>query len=167
MTKQTILSDDACWAALVARDKTADTLFVYAVKTTQTWGFPSTVVRLPKRENTEFFATPEEAEAHGYRAGKRLQRSGEAMTQRHAEQVVLACRELETRIDNGEPLPSLAELATLCGVSQFHFHRIFRSHTGLTPAAWAKAYRGDKLREQLTKQTTITGAIAESGFSSG
>ena len=30
-----------------------------------------------------------------------------------------------------------------------------------------KAYRGDKLREQLTKQTTITGAIAESGFSSG
>lgn len=167
MTKQTILSDDACWAALVARDKTADTLFVYAVKTTQTWGFPSTVVRLPKRENTEFFATPEEAEAHGYRAGKRRQRSGEAMTQRHAEQVVLACRELETRIDNGEPLPSLAELATLCGVSQFHFHRIFRSHTGLTPAAWAKAYRGDKLREQLTKQTTITGAIAESGFSSG
>lgn len=117
MTKQTILSDDACWAALVARDKTADTLFVYAVKTTQTWGFPSTVVRLPKRENTEFFATPEEAEAHGYRAGKRRQRSGEAMTQRHAEQVVLACRELETRIDNGEPLPSLAELATLCGVS--------------------------------------------------
>ncbi|EMD6370576.1 bifunctional DNA-binding transcriptional regulator/O6-methylguanine-DNA methyltransferase Ada [Morganella morganii] len=167
MTKQTILSDDACWAALAARDKTADTLFVYAVKTTQTWGFPSTVVRLPKRENTEFFATPEEAEAHGYRAGKRRQRSGDAMTQRHAEQVVLACRELETRIDNGEPLPSLAELATLCGVSQFHFHRIFRSHTGLTPAAWAKAYRGDKLREQLTKQTTITGAIAESGFSSG
>ena len=108
MTKQTILSDDACWAALVARDKTADTLFVYAVKTTQTWGFPSTVVRLPKRENTEFFATPEEAEAHGYRAGKRRQRSGEAMTQRHAEQVVLACRELEARIDNGEPLPSLA-----------------------------------------------------------
>lgn len=54
MTKQTILSDDACWAALAARDKTADTLFVYAVKTTQTWGFPSTVVRLPKRENTEF-----------------------------------------------------------------------------------------------------------------
>ncbi len=98
MTKQTILSDDACWAALVARDKTADTLFVYAVKTTQTWGFPSTVVRLPKRENTEFFATPEDAEAHGYRAGKRRQRSGEAMTQRHAEQVVLACRELETRI---------------------------------------------------------------------
>ena len=54
MTKQTILSDDACWAALVARDKTADTLFVYAVKTTQTWDFRLPLCGCRKEENTEF-----------------------------------------------------------------------------------------------------------------
>lgn len=160
-------SDDDCWAALVARDKTADAYFVYAVRTTQTWGFPSTVVRLPKRENTEFFATPADAEARGYRAGKRHQRRGDVMIQRHAQLIAKSCRELETCINHGGAVPSLAELAKSAGISQFHFHRLFKTHTGVTPAAYARAFRGERLRDQLTKQATITGAIAESGFSSG
>ncbi len=62
---------DPRWAAILTRDPKADTLFVYGVKTTGVYCRPSSASRLPRPENIEFFDTPAQAEAAGYRPSKR------------------------------------------------------------------------------------------------
>lgn len=62
---------DLRWTKLLARDRSADGTFVYAVRTTGVFCRPSCPSRLPKRENVDFFATGSEAETAGYRACRR------------------------------------------------------------------------------------------------
>ncbi|MBH9363847.1 bifunctional transcriptional activator/DNA repair enzyme protein Ada, partial [Pseudomonas aeruginosa] len=64
-------TDEQRWAAVLARDAAADGAFVYAVKTTGVYCRPSSSARRPRRENVEFFATAEAAEAAGYRPSRR------------------------------------------------------------------------------------------------
>lgn len=68
--KQTT-ENDPRWAAVLARDATADSQFVYAVKTTGVYCRASSSSRLPRPENVEFFANATDAEAAGYRPSKR------------------------------------------------------------------------------------------------
>ncbi|HFQ6903177.1 TPA: Ada metal-binding domain-containing protein, partial [Pseudomonas aeruginosa] len=58
-------TDEQRWAAVLTRDAAADGAFVYAVKTTGVYCRPSSSARRPRRENVEFFATAEAAEAAG------------------------------------------------------------------------------------------------------
>ena len=51
-------------------------------------------------------------------------------------------------------------------MSRFHFQRLFRAITGLTPKAWAQAHRATRVREQLKRSATVTDAIYEAGFNS-
>jgi AraC family transcriptional regulator of adaptative response/methylated-DNA-[protein]-cysteine methyltransferase len=51
-------------------------------------------------------------------------------------------------------------------LSPFHFHRIFKSATGLTPKAYADAHRANRVRKVLPSSETITGAIYDAGFNS-
>src|SRR5690606_14835547 len=49
----------------------------------------------------------------------------------------------------------------------YHFHRLFKAETGLTPKAYASAYRARKLRDELGfANRSITAAIYDAGFSS-
>jgi len=64
-------------------------------------------------------------------------RGGAPRGQAHARAVVEVCRLLE-RTDE---IPPLAELARTAGLSAWHFHRVFKAATGLTPAAYAAAQR--------------------------
>ncbi|MGB3288296.1 MAG: bifunctional DNA-binding transcriptional regulator/O6-methylguanine-DNA methyltransferase Ada, partial [Burkholderiaceae bacterium] len=73
-----------------------------------------------------------------------------------------ACR----RIESAETLPSLAELAAQAGMSPFHFHRVFRTETGLTPKAYANAVRASRLRGELGEAGSVTDAIYGAGFNS-
>ena len=52
---------------------------------------------------------------------------------KHAALVAQACR----RIEAAEQPPSLDDLARQAGLSPFHFHRVFKAATGLTPKAYA------------------------------
>ena len=52
-------------------------------------------------------------------------------------------------------------------MSPFHFHRIFKSVTGLTPKAYADARRAERVRQALGETGTITEAIYDAGFNSG
>src|ERR687893_3027075 len=61
------ISDDAAWAAVIARDRRLDGRFVTGVLTTGIYCRPSCAARHPKRENVRFFATGEEARAAGLR----------------------------------------------------------------------------------------------------
>ncbi|SQI43430.1 Regulatory protein of adaptative response [Leminorella richardii] len=52
-------------------------------------------------------------------------------------------------------------------MSPYHFHRLFKAETGLTPKAYSSAYRARKLREGLScKDASITNAIYDAGFNS-
>ncbi|HEX7388197.1 MAG TPA: bifunctional DNA-binding transcriptional regulator/O6-methylguanine-DNA methyltransferase Ada [Castellaniella sp.] len=70
-------------------------------------------------------------------------------------------------IEASETPPSLHDLAAKVGMSPFHFHRLFKAETGLTPKAYSSAYRARKLREGLSSpDASITRAIYDSGFNS-
>lgn len=153
---------DPRWAQVQARDAGADKLFVYAVKTTGVYCRPSSASRLPRPENVEFFDTPAAAEAAGYRPSRRSAADQTSTAEQHAAIVARACRQIETAQD----LLALDALAAEAGMSRFHFHRVFKSVTGLTPKAYANAHRANRLRSGLDSAATVTAAIYDAGFNS-
>lgn len=157
-----LLTDEQRWAAVLSRDASADDRFVYAVKTTGIYCRPSSSSRLPKRENVEFFASAQEAETAGYRASRRVKADSATAASIRGALVVEACR----LIDSSETQPNLDALAAQAGMSKFHFHRVFKSETGLTPKAYSVASRARRLREELAEPGKITDAIYGSGFNS-
>ncbi|WP_375122265.1 bifunctional DNA-binding transcriptional regulator/O6-methylguanine-DNA methyltransferase Ada [Pseudomonas sp. LW8] len=160
LSKTISIEHDPRWAAVVARDPRADGQFVYAVKTTGIYCRPSSLARLPKPQNVEFFDTAELAEAAGYRPSKRA--SKDQNDAQHAAIIAAACRQIEAC----ETLPALDSLAASAGLSPFHFHRVFKAATGLTPKAYATAHRSRKLRARLADGGSVTDALYDAGFNS-
>lgn len=157
-------TDDARWAAVCSRDVRADGVFVYGVRTTGVYCHPSSTARLPKRENVEFFDSSEAAEAAGYRLSRRAKGDRSSLAMARAEVVENACRAMERAL---APL-SLEQLAEDAGMSPFHFHRLFKAETGLTPKAYGAAHRARKVRQELRPGAdgSITDAIYSAGFGS-
>ncbi|MDD0995337.1 bifunctional DNA-binding transcriptional regulator/O6-methylguanine-DNA methyltransferase Ada [Pseudomonas sp. TNT2022 ID1044] len=156
------IENDPRWAAVVARDPQADGQFVYAVKTTGIYCNPSSLARLPKPQNVEFFDSAELAQAAGYRPSKRAAKDQSDIAAQHAATVAAACRQIE----NAETLPALGELASVAGLSSFHFHRVFKAVTGLTPKGYAAAHRSRRVRERLANGNSVTEALYDAGFNS-
>ena len=155
-------SDDIRWNAVIAKDKGADGEFYYSVRTTGVYCRPSCPARPARRENVAFHPSCEAAEAAGFRACKRCRPREASQSERHAAMVASAC----ALIDRSEDPPRLATLAAAAGLSPFHFHRVFKAATGLTPKAYADAHRADRVRKALPSSSTITGAIYDAGFNS-
>ncbi|MBY0341142.1 MAG: AraC family transcriptional regulator, partial [Rhodocyclaceae bacterium] len=59
--------------------------------------------------------------------------------------IAAACRHIEA----AEKPPTLAALAAATGLSPYHFHRLFKSLTGVTPKAYAQAHRTGQLQQKL------------------
>ena len=55
-------------------------------------------------------------------------------------------------------------LAGQLAMSPFHFHRLFKSVTGMTPKAWQQAWRAQRLREALEQGIPVTRAALAAGF---
>jgi AraC family transcriptional regulator, regulatory protein of adaptative response / methylated-DNA-[protein]-cysteine methyltransferase len=146
---------------VIDRDCRADGAFYYSVRTTGIYCRPSCAARRPRRENVEFHATCDEAERAGFRPCMRC-RPKMAAANAHGEAVARACR----LIAQAEETPRLTELAASAGLSPFHFHRVFKAITGLTPKSYASAYRAKRLVEALPGANTVTEAIYEAGFNS-
>lgn len=153
-------SQDPRWIAVQARDKAADGQFWYAVRTTGVYCRPSCASRPAQPENVSFHASPAAAEAAGFRACKRCNPAGAGPADRQAEAVAAACRLIEA----AEEPPALEALAKAAGMSPYHFHRVFKAHTGLTPRAYAAAHRGEKVRRALAGAGTVTEAAFDAGF---
>jgi len=157
-----VLDPEHCWDAVVARDARADGRFFFAVKTTGIVCRPSCSARRPRRENVEFHASLAAAQAAGFRPCKRCRPDRAGQTARHADAIAHACRALAT---DGEA-PPLAELARAAGLSAFHFHRLFKQATGVTPKAYAAAARARRLQQVLGEADSVTAALYASGFNS-
>ena len=154
--------DDARWAAVIARDRKADGTFYYSVRTTGVYCRPSCGSRRARRENVGFHSTRAEAERAGFRPCKRCKPDREDAFTGQAKTVEKICRYIEAC----ETLPTLDELAAKAGLSPFHFHRVFKAATGLTPRGYAIAQRSRRLRDQLGRSRTVTEAVFDAGFSS-
>ncbi|MCI8210843.1 6-O-methylguanine DNA methyltransferase [Pseudomonas sp. S25] len=154
--------NDPRWKAVLTRDASADEQFVYGVRTTGVYCRPSSLSRLPNPDNVVFFDSVEQAEAAGYRPSKRAAADQSHVARMHAALVSCACR----RIEDADSAPSLKELAESSGLSPYHFHRVFKAVTGLTPKAYANAHRAKKIRQQLSSGGSITDALYDAGFNS-
>ena len=98
----------------------------------------------------------------GFRPCKRCNPHQPSLVEQHAAKVTAACRIIEA----SETVPGLEDLATRVGVSTYHFHRMFKQVTGLTPRAYAAAHREKRLRDELNRGGTVTEAIFDAGYNS-
>lgn len=154
--------DESRWQAVVRRDRDAEGLFFYSVRTTGVYCRPSCAARLAKRENVRFHASTTEAEWAGFRPCKRCRPNEAALAERHQDGVAQACRLLE----NTDEAPNLTGLADAVGMSPYHFHRVFKMFTGVTPKAYASAQRTRRVKDKLAHGATVAEAIYGAGFHS-
>jgi len=151
---------DPRWAAVVARDADFDGKFYYSVSSTGVYCRPSCASRLAKPEHVRFHASISDAETAGFRACKRCKPEQPDLSQQHADIVTRACRIIET----ADVVPTLDRLAEQLDISSYHFHRLFKSATGVTPKQYAAAHRTQRVRGELDKGSKVTDAIYDAGF---
>jgi AraC family transcriptional regulator, regulatory protein of adaptative response / methylated-DNA-[protein]-cysteine methyltransferase len=154
--------EDPRWASVVARDGDADGTFFYSVATTGVYCRPSCGARRPNRENVRFHRTREDAERAGFRPCKRCKPDEPPLRERYAAIIARVCRSIEA----SDSMPSLAALAKEEGLSVHHFHRVFKSVTGVTPRQYGEAHRSRRAREELRRAPSVTAAIYDAGFNS-
>ena len=150
------------WAAVARRDAAADGQFFYSVSTTGVYCRPSCPSRRARREHVRFHSTVADAERAGFRACKRCRPNQPSLADERVLAVGRACR----LIERADGLPALEALAKTAGLSRFYFHRVFKAVTGVTPKAYAAAHRARRVRDELTRQSTVTDAIYGAGFNS-
>jgi AraC family transcriptional regulator, regulatory protein of adaptative response / methylated-DNA-[protein]-cysteine methyltransferase len=153
---------DPRWAFVVARDGGADGTFLYSVSTTGVYCRPSCGARRARPENVRFHRTRDEAERAGFRPCKRCKPDEPPLQERHAATIARACRTIAA----SESMPSLKVLATEAGLSLHHFHRVFKTVTGLTPRQYGEAHRTRRVRDELRRGPSVTAAIYDAGFQS-
>jgi AraC family transcriptional regulator of adaptative response/methylated-DNA-[protein]-cysteine methyltransferase len=157
-----VAAEQAYIDAVRRRDASFDGQFFYGVATTGVYCKPSCASRPARAENLSFHATAEAAERSGFRPCKRCRPSDTAGENRHTSAVRRACRLMET----AEETPTLQTLAAAAGLSPFHFHRVFRKATGVTPKAYAAALKAGRVADGLRNAASVTEAIYDAGFGS-
>lgn len=155
-------SDELRWSAVLER-RDFNPAFVYAVTSTGIFCRPTCPARRPKREQVNFFASPDLAERAGFRACKRCRPTSEfdpdLEVLRKVEQV---CRLIEQA---GGPVP-VKTLASAIGWSTRQLHRAFRRALGTTPIAFGRTIRAAAAREALRSAKNISDVIYDSGYGS-
>jgi AraC family transcriptional regulator of adaptative response/methylated-DNA-[protein]-cysteine methyltransferase len=153
-----LIPDELLWDKVLRRE-TGD--FLYAVTTMGIYCRPGCPSPRPLRKNVRFFRGVTEAEAAGFRACRRCDPKGERA--RLAQDVV---RDACAFIEASDDMPSLEALAKRSGYSRFHFLRLFRDHTGLTPRSYAEGVRARRLHDALAGGERVADAVAGAGYGS-
>lgn len=154
----TMIDDQDAWTAVLSRDRAFDGRFVTGVLTTGIYCRPSCAARHPSRHNVRFFANGEAAREAGLRPCKRCLPDDVSRDERAVLAAIQAIKAAE------QPL-ALAALAEETGYSPSHFQRVFTRHTGLSPAAYARALMAERAAEALTGEGKVTDAIYAAGYS--
>lgn len=150
-------TDDQRWGAVLRRDRALDGQFVTGVLSTGIYCRPSCAARHPRRENVRFFANGAEARDFGLRACLRCRPEEVAADEAGIARAIAL-------IEAAEDAPSLDQLAEAAGYSPFHFHRLFRRATGVTPAAYVRAHRAKRAQQALKEADTVTEALYDAGY---
>jgi AraC family transcriptional regulator of adaptative response/methylated-DNA-[protein]-cysteine methyltransferase len=161
-SQTTMAADEQRWNSVVARDASRDGEFVFAVSTTGVYCRPSCAARRPRRENVQFFLTPDDAERAGYRACLRC-KPRSANGNAASDGVKAICRFIEQHLD--EPL-TLARLGEEFHQSPFHLQRRFKAALGITPREYADSCRLRQLKRNLQAGDSVTRAMYDAGYGS-
>ena len=158
------MSDDARYAAIVARDRRFDGVFFVGVSTTGIYCRPICPVRTPGRPRCTFYATAAQAEHAGYRACFRCRPElapGHAVVDAVDTLVATATRRIAEGALNDE---SIDDLARDLGVTGRHLRRAIESRLGVSPIELAQTRRL-ALAKQLLQDTQLP--ITEIAFAAG
>ncbi|WP_233994159.1 bifunctional DNA-binding transcriptional regulator/O6-methylguanine-DNA methyltransferase Ada [Porphyrobacter sp. AAP60] len=150
------ISDDDRWQSVLAKDRRFDGAFVTGVHSTGIYCRPSCPARAPLRKNVRFYATPADAVAAGLRPCKRCSPDAQSAEEACVLAAIAAIRE-------GGAM-TLEALADLTGYTPTHFQRLFKRSVGLSPAAFARALRDERVREALSGGLTVTKALSGAGY---
>jgi AraC family transcriptional regulator of adaptative response/methylated-DNA-[protein]-cysteine methyltransferase len=159
-----ILDQEACWKAVLAKDRTQDGRFFFGVATTGVYCRPGCAARTPRRENVRFYRTPTEAEADGLRPCLRC-RPTSTEADRSAARIRELCEYIRANASNGQAL-TLDHLSRRAGLSPFHLQRMFKAAVGVTPKQFAERCRIETLKIKLRESDSVTTAVYDSGFGS-
>lgn len=159
--KKAFDTDDEKWKAVLARDESADGLFVLGVSSTGIYCRASCPARRPAREHVTFFDGPDLAEKAGFRACLRcLPRQAKSPRTLVIERI---CRYIQNNLDKKL---TLANLAGQAGLSTHHLQRTFKRVLGVSPRQYIEARRLDRMKGSLRNGATVDKALYIAGFSS-
>src|SRR5215216_3833039 len=154
-------TDQQRWQVVLERDATHDGSFVYAVTSTHIYCRPSCPSRRPSQDRVSFFLTPAEAEAAGYRACRRCEPRGRRTRDRQVQ------RAREYLDEHWNETITLERLGGIVQMSPYHLQRTFKRVHGVTPRAYARARRLDRMKSRLREGDTVSRATYEAGYGSG
>lgn len=103
------------------------------------------------------------SDGFNWRSPLRLTPMEERLENSAAGRIREVCRYIEHHSD--EPL-TIAALASLAGMSRFHFARSFRSATGVTPRDYVNGARTRALKQGLRDAAGVDAAIYDAGYGS-
>ncbi len=154
------ISDDDRWQAMLAKDRRFDGAFVTGVHSTGIYCRPSCPARAPLRKNVRFYVTSVQAEEAGLRPCKRC-----APNSQSAEEacVLAAIAAIRAAGERGRAM-TLVALSDLTGYTPTHFQRLFKRTVGMSPAAFARALREERVRAALGQGLAVTEALAKAGY---
>lgn len=161
--KQQFIDEEQCWHAVIARERTADGNFVFAVHSTGIYCRPSCPARRPLRKNVTFFLQPVEAELAGFRPCKRCHPQQEHVPAAQAGLIEDVCHYIQTHLD--APL-HLADLGEQFHLSPFHLQRTFKRIKGVSPRQYAESYRLEQFKTHLQDGKSVTDALYDAGYQS-
>lgn len=160
-----MLSDDACYALLVARDSRFDGVFFVGVQTTGIYCRPICPARTPRRSRCAFYATSVQAEAAGFRACFRCRPElapGHAPVDNVDALVARATERIAAGALNGGSFDArtrvvtpIDELADELGVTARHLRRAIKRRLGVSPLQIANSRRL-AIAKQLLADTSLS-----------
>ncbi|MFT3693244.1 MAG: DNA-3-methyladenine glycosylase 2 [Kofleriaceae bacterium] len=167
-----MLTDDAAYEAIQARDARFDGVFFVGVQTTGVYCRPICPARTPGRARCTFYPTPAQAEAAGFRPCFRC-RPELAPSQLHdakpsVDAIDMLVETATKRINEGALNEiTIDELADELGVTARHLRRATETRLGVSPVELAQTRRL-AIAKQLLQDTTlpITAIAFAAGFGS-
>jgi AraC family transcriptional regulator, regulatory protein of adaptative response / DNA-3-methyladenine glycosylase II len=162
-----LLDPDLCYRALAARDRRFDGEFFVGVASTGIYCRPVCTARRPRRENCTFHPSAAAAESAGFRPCLRCrpELAPGAAPLDAPERLARTAANLidEGALDDG----SLEALASRLSVTDRHLRRVFTSHFGVAPVAYAQTQRLLLAKRLLTDtDLPITDVAYAAGFGS-
>jgi AraC family transcriptional regulator, regulatory protein of adaptative response / methylated-DNA-[protein]-cysteine methyltransferase len=151
------------WAAVQARDRTADGLFVYAVRTTGIFCRPSCPSRRPRQDRVTFFPSSPVAAAHGYRPCRRCRPDSRSAIAHPLAHIQRACTAIARAPERAW---SSKRIAAAAGSSVAQVQRAFRSQLGLSPRDYVAACRNRAFLARLRAGESVTSAVYDTGYGS-
>ena len=157
-----MLTDDQKWEAVLQNNASFDGKFYLGVKTTKIFCRPSCRAKRPKRENTLFFDTAQQAMDYGLRPCKLCR--PDLLLYEPRRELAEGAKKLYDRFFAQKEL--LKKVCRGLGASQAQVARVFKEFYGQTPLEYLTALRIASAKEALEKGTSVLETALCCGFSS-